>query len=95
LRQAGIDQPCEFDWSPFSWFSKSYSAHKYDRRKRPQGYIRPSYLLSRSAVHLTLRFHDSTKGKSPVDVPGPIAIGDGRHCGLGALAVTGGELDTH
>jgi CRISPR-associated protein Csb2 len=30
LQQSGIDQPCEFEWSPFSHFSKSLSAHKYD-----------------------------------------------------------------
>jgi CRISPR-associated protein Csb2 len=78
LRQAGIDQSCEFEASPSSWFRKSYSAHKYGKDKRPQGYIRPGYLLSQTAVHLTLRFQEN--------VSGPIAIGAGRHCGLGLFA---------
>jgi CRISPR-associated protein Csb2 len=80
LAQSGIDQPCEFEWSAFSRFRKPYSAHKYDKDKRPQGYIRPGYLVSQTAVHLTLRFKDGLK------FPGPIAIGAGRHCGLGVLA---------
>jgi CRISPR-associated protein Csb2 len=80
LRQSGIEQPCEFEYSAFSRFPKSYSAQKYDKHKRPQGYFRPSYLNSETAVHLTLRFKDNVK------VPGPLAIGAGRHCGLGLFA---------
>jgi CRISPR-associated protein Csb2 len=80
LHQSGIDQACEFEWSAFSRFSKSYSAHKYDRQKRPQGYLRPSYLNSLTAVHLTLRF------KNDLHVPGPLVIGAGRHCGFGLMA---------
>jgi CRISPR-associated protein Csb2 len=80
LHQSGIDLPCEFEWSPFSHFPKSQSAFKYDRDKRPTGYIRPDHLLSQTAVHLTLRFDGSVK------VPGPLAIGAGRHCGLGLMA---------
>ena len=80
LRQSGIEQPCEFEYSTFSRFPKSYSAQKYDKHKRPQGYFRPSYLNSQTAVHLTLRFKDNVK------VPGPLAIGAGRHCGLGLFA---------
>ncbi len=80
LAQSGVDQPCDFEWSAFSRFPKSLSAHKYDRDKRPTGYIRPDYLLSQTAVHLKLRFHDGLK------VPGPLTIGAGRHCGLGVLA---------
>jgi CRISPR-associated protein Csb2 len=80
LRQSGIEQPCEFEWSAFSRFPKSYAAHKYDRNKRPQGYFRPNYLNSLTTVHLTLRFRDKVK------VPGPLAIGAGRHCGLGLMA---------
>jgi CRISPR-associated protein Csb2 len=79
LLQSGIDQPCEFEWSPFSRFPKSYSAHKYGKEKQPQGYYRPDYLQSQTAVHLTLRF------KNNVQVPGPIFIGAGRHCGLGSF----------
>jgi CRISPR-associated protein Csb2 len=80
LRQSGIDQPCEFEWSAFSRFAKSYSAHKYDVRKRLQGYYRPAYLSDLTAVHLTLRFNDR------VTVPGPLVIGAGRHCGFGLMA---------
>ncbi len=80
LRQSGIDQPCEFEWSAFSRFPKSFSAHKYDRNGRLTGYVRPDHLLSQTAVHLTLRFKNGLK------VPGPLAIGAGRHCGLGLLA---------
>ncbi|HUT57609.1 MAG TPA: type I-U CRISPR-associated protein Csb2, partial [Phycisphaerae bacterium] len=80
LRQSCIDQPCEFEWSAFSQFPKSLSAHKYDRNKRPTGYLRPDHLLSQTAVHLKLRFKDNLK------VPGPLAVGAGRHCGLGLFA---------
>ncbi len=81
LAQAGIEQACEFEWSAFSRFPKSLSAHKYDRDKKPTGYWRPEYLQSKTAVHLTLRFKDDVK------VPGPITIGAGRHCGFGIFAV--------
>jgi CRISPR-associated protein Csb2 len=80
LAHSGIEQPCEFEWSAFSRFPKSPSAHKYDKQKRPTGYIRPDHLRTQTAVHLRLRFHDGLK------VPGPLAIGAGRHCGLGVLA---------
>lgn len=80
LHQSGVDQPCEFDWSAFSQFPKSLSAHKYDRHKRPTGYIRPDHLLSQTAVHLKLRFKDG------ISVPGPLVIGAGRHCGFGLMA---------
>lgn len=80
LAQSGIEQPCEFEWSPFSHFPKSYSAHKYDKDKRPQGYIRPDHLLSQTAVHLKICFKDGLK------VPGPLVIGAGRHCGFGLMA---------
>ena len=86
LKQSGIEHPCEFEWSAFSRFRKSYSAHKYDKNKLPQGYIRPRYLNSQTAVHLTIRFHNGSTDKKPVYVPGPIAIGAGRHCGLGLMA---------
>lgn len=84
LAQSGIDQPCEFDWSAFSRFRKSYSAHKYVRDasardgRRPVGYIRPNHLLDQTAVHLQIRFDHP--------VPGPITIGAGRHCGFGLMA---------
>jgi len=80
LAQSGIEQPCEFEWSAFSRFSKSLSAHRYDRNGQLAGYIRPDHLLTQTAVHLTLRF------KNNLRVPGPLAIGAGRHCGLGLFA---------
>ena len=80
LAQSGIEQPCEFEWSAFSQFPKSLSAHKYGRNRRPVGYFRPSHLLSQTAVHLKLRFHNG------LQVPGPLVIGAGRHCGLGVFA---------
>ena len=78
LAQARVEQPCEFEWSPYSHFPKSLSAHKYDKDKRPVGYIRPDHLLTQTAVHMRLRFANP--------VPGPLAIGAGRHCGLGLFA---------
>ena len=81
LQQSGIDVPCEYEWGPFSHFPKSLPAFKYDRDKRPTGYIRPDHLLSQTAVHLKLRFNDGVK------IPGPLAIGAGRHCGFGLMAV--------
>lgn len=80
LLQSGIDQPCEFEWSAFSRFAKSYAAHKYNKNKKRQGYFRPNHLDTQTAVHLTLRF------KNDILVPGPVAIGAGRHCGLGLMA---------
>jgi CRISPR-associated protein Csb2 len=80
LQQSGIDQPCEFEWSSISHFPKSLSAHKYDRQKRPTGYIRPDHLLDQTAIHLKIQFNDGSK------IPGPIVIGSGRHCGFGLMA---------
>lgn len=100
LAQSGIDQPCEFDWSPYSRFRKMLGAPKYVRDasapggKRPVNYIRPDHLLEQTAVHLTLRFghrenpEDSGSLWIPADppVPGPLTIGAGRHCGFGLMA---------
>ncbi len=83
LQQSGIEQACEFEWSAFSCFKKALTAHKYDRQKRPTGYIRPSHLLNHTAVHLRLNFNDGMK------VPGPLLIGSGRHCGLGLMTGIG------
>lgn len=93
LAEAGIDQPCEFESSPYSHFRKAYSAHKYDRDRKPQGYLRPQHLLDLTAVHLTLRFgrrEDPNNPQSPWiptqnPVPGPLVIGAGRHCGFGLM----------
>jgi len=78
LRQSGIDQPCEFTWSALPNFKNCLPAYKYDRNKRHIGYFRPNHLEGLTAVHLRLKF------KQPVR--GPIAIGAGRHCGLGVFA---------
>jgi len=82
LGDSGIVNPCEYEWSAVSRFRKSYSAHKYDRQKRPTGYLRPDHLLSQTAVHLTLRFSDA-------EVSGPIVVGAGRHYGFGLMAQVG------
>lgn len=79
LAQSGVDQPCTFQWSAHSRFPKALSAHKYDRNKRPI-YFKPDYLRDLTAIHLTLTFNDELK------VPGPLAIGAGRHCGFGLMA---------
>ncbi|MCI0365529.1 MAG: type I-U CRISPR-associated protein Csb2 [Phycisphaerales bacterium] len=84
LRHSGIEQPCTFEWNAFSRFSKVLSAHNHKHRSR---YLRPTYLRDLTAVHLTLRFHDGSKDQKPLDVPGPLAIGAGRHCGLGVFAI--------
>jgi CRISPR-associated protein Csb2 len=86
LRQSGIEQHCNYDWSPVSRFPKSLSAHKYDRDGRPAGYIRPDHLLTQTAIHLTLRFQS-------VAVPGPLMIGAGRHYGLGLMAGVDSEKE--
>ncbi|MEW6235523.1 MAG: type I-U CRISPR-associated protein Csb2 [Candidatus Omnitrophota bacterium] len=80
LAQAGIEQACEYEWSAVSFFPKSLTAHKNNREKKIQGYWRPDYLQSLTAVHLILRFKDNVKAT------GPLAIGAGRHCGLGIFA---------
>lgn len=104
LAQSGIDQPCEFEWSAFSRFPKSYSAHKYvcdaedKARKHPIGYIRPDHLMNQTAVHLTLRFGRRENPKDPESrwipcehpIPGPLTIGAGRHCGFGLMAASEG-----
>jgi CRISPR-associated protein Csb2 len=80
LAQSGIEQPCEFEWSAFSQFPKSFSAYKYDKQKRLAGYVRPDHLMTQSTVHLTLKFNEG------VEIPGPLVIGAGRHCGFGLMA---------
>ncbi|HEY2249946.1 MAG TPA: type I-U CRISPR-associated protein Csb2 [Planctomycetaceae bacterium] len=83
LAQSGIEQPCEFEWSAFSQFPKSFSAHKYDKQKRVTGYVRPDHLMTQTAVHLTLHFNEG------VEITGPLVIGAGRHCGFGLMAAVG------
>ena len=80
LEQSGVVQKCSFEFSPFSRWPKSISAHKYNRDKKAVGYIRPDHLLTNTAVHLIIRFNDNLK------VPGPLCIGAGRHYGFGIMA---------
>lgn len=86
LQQSGIEQSCTFEWSAFSLFRKMLPAHKY--RKNPNdpskkmliNYIRPDHLLDQTAVHVTLTFANG------LEVPGPLTLGAGRHCGFGLMA---------
>ncbi|MGH8208002.1 MAG: type I-G CRISPR-associated protein Csb2, partial [Steroidobacteraceae bacterium] len=80
LVQSDVAQPCEFDWSAFSYFPKMLPAYKHDNQRRQRGHIRPSYLLNQTAVHLTLRLNANAR------IQGPITIGSGRHCGFGLMA---------
>ena len=80
LAQSGIDYPCEFEWSAHSMFRKSFSAHKYDKNRKPVGYVRPDHLLTQTAAHLRVRFRDD------LCVAGPLVIGAGRHFGFGLMA---------
>jgi len=77
LAHSGVQPTCEFEWSAISRFPKSFPAY---RQKRPAGYFRPDHLPSETAVHLTLTFGDD------LEVPGPLVVGAGRHCGLGLFA---------
>ena len=79
LAQSGIEQGCRFTWGALPYFSNCLSAHKYDRNGRPTGCFRPDHLSGLTAVHVQVLF------KEPV--AGPLAIGAGRHCGLGVLGV--------
>lgn len=86
LKQSGVEQQCTFEWSAFSHFRKMLPAHKYRKdpndpsRKMPVNYIRPDHLLNQTAVHLTLTFDNG------LEVPGPLTLGAGRHCGFGLMA---------
>jgi CRISPR-associated protein Csb2 len=78
LRQSGVDPPCEVEWSSLPFFRNALSAHKYDRQGRFAGYHRPDHLKPMTAIHVRLGFSRP--------VAGPLAIGSGRHCGLGVFA---------
>lgn len=77
LAQSGITVPCTAHCSTVSRFPKAFSAHKYDREKKPQGFFRPDHLLTKTATHLTLEFDKP--------VSGPLVIGAGRHIGFGLM----------
>ncbi len=92
LARAGIEAPCEFMWQSLPFFKNTLSAHKHDARGNRPVYFRPNYLNGFNAVHLRIRFgHNAEHGNPaspwiPFDVPGPLLIGAGRHCGLGVFA---------
>jgi CRISPR-associated protein Csb2 len=81
LGRAGIESPCEFTWQAIPFLKNCLSAHKYDRDGRHTGYHRPAHLKDLTAVHVRISF------KHPI--PGPIALGAGRHCGFGLMAAEG------
>ncbi len=92
LGRAGIEAPCEFTWQSIPFVKNTLSAHKYDGHGSRTGYYRPSYLQGRTAVHVRIRFgrrqlsDDPESAWIPANVPGPVMIGAGRHCGFGIFA---------
>jgi CRISPR-associated protein Csb2 len=77
LKRAGIETPCEFTWQTLPFFKNCLSAHRFDRNKRPN-YLLPKRLDGKTAIHLRLIFAQ--------EVPGPVTLGAGRHCGFGLMA---------
>ena len=77
LQRAGIETPCEFTWQTLPFYKNCLTAHRYDRKKRPN-YLLPKRLDGKTAVHLRLCFKH--------EIPGPLALGAGRHCGFGLMA---------
>lgn len=80
LQRAGVETPCRFSWQTPPFFRNCLSAHRYDRNKHPN-FVPPKRLDGKTAVHLRLVFDH--------DVPGPITLGAGRHCGFGLMARLG------
>jgi len=86
LTQSGIDLPCTYEWSTYSRFRNSLSAHKYHKEhesneKRWQFENVKDYLRGKTWVHLRVTFDNQLK------FPGPLVIGTGRHCGFGLMAI--------
>jgi CRISPR-associated protein Csb2 len=77
LQRAGIETPCKFTWQTLPFYKNCLSAHRYDRNKR-LNYLPPKRLDGKTAIHLRLMFEH--------EVPGPITLGAGRHCGFGLMA---------
>ncbi len=77
LQRAGIKTPCEFTWQTPPFYKNCLSAHRYGRNKR-SNFVLPKRLDGKTAVHVRLVFEHP--------VPGPMAIGAGRHCGFGLFA---------
>jgi CRISPR-associated protein Csb2 len=78
LVQSGIEQGCQYTWGSVPNFHNCLTASKYDLNGRRIGYFRPDHLSGLTAVHIRITFEHP--------VAGPLAIGAGRHCGLGVLA---------
>lgn len=78
LQRAGIETPCNFTWQSVPYLKNCLTAHKYDRERRHTGYHRPAHLKDQTAVHVRLTFE--------YPIPGPLALGAGRHCGFGLFA---------
>jgi CRISPR-associated protein Csb2 len=78
LQRAGVETPCRFNWQSIPFLKNCLSAHRYDREKRPTGYYRPKRFDGKTAVHVRITFEHP--------IPGPIALGAGRHCGFGLMA---------
>ena len=74
LQHAGVEQPCQIEWDVVPWLSGAADACGAQRAARPK------HLQSQTAVHVRLVFEDG------VTYPGPLAIGLGRHGGLGIMA---------
>ncbi|MCI0332970.1 MAG: type I-U CRISPR-associated protein Csb2 [Planctomycetes bacterium] len=77
LQRASIETPCKFTWQTLPFYKNCVTAHRYDRNKRPN-FVPPKRLDGKTAVHLRLMFEQ--------EVPGPVTIGAGRHCGFGLFA---------
>lgn len=77
LRRAGIKTPCSFTWQTLAYYKNCLSAHRYDRNKRFK-YVLPKRLDGKTTVNLRLTFEH--------EVPGPLTLGAGRHCGFGLMA---------
>ncbi len=78
LQRGGIQTPCKFIWQAIPFVRNCLRAHKYDRDGRHTGYHRPAHLKDLTAVHVRIMFEHPIRG--------PLAIGAGRHCGLGLFA---------
>lgn len=79
LQRAGIETPCTFTWQTIPFYKNCLSAFRHDRNKRPN-FIPPKRLDGKTAIHLRLSFEH--------EIPGPLTLGAGRHCGFGLMATT-------
>lgn len=77
LQRAGIETPCKFAWQTLPFYKNCVTAHRYDRNKRPN-FVLPKRLDGKTAAHVRLTFEH--------EVPGPLTLGAGRHCGFGLFA---------